>query len=276
MGSDDCRKLRKITDLRYIMNLDSVGKIMDKAYFHFHGDLNYFLSRRQKNGVIEHSFDWRASIKDMIESLGVPHAEIELIVVNGISVDFAYIVQPGDQIEIYPGGDAIAIVPRLLLRPPLPERARFVLDVHLGRLAAYLRMGGFDTLYRNDYDDEELAQISNTDTRILLTRDIGLLKRSKVIYGYFIRETNPRRQLAEVMRRFELFQTVIPFKHCMKCNGLLEPVAKEAVLDKLPPGTSEFYDNFHRCQSCDQTYWKGAHYQRMQELMNQILAPKAE
>jgi len=247
---------------------------MDKAYFHFHDALNYFLPRKQKNTTIEHSFDWRASIKDMIESLGVPHAEVELIVVNGTSVDFSYIVQPDDQIEVYPRCDAAAVTLRLPLRPLLTGRARFVLDVHLGRLAAYLRMGGFDTLYRNDYDDEELAQISNVEERILLTRDIGLLKRSMVIYGYFIRETNPPRQLGEVMRRFDLFESVIPFKHCMKCNGLLEAVDKEAILDKLPPGTSEFYDVFHRCQSCQQTYWKGAHYQRMQELMNQVL--KAE
>jgi hypothetical protein len=257
-----------------MMNLDKTGKVMDKAYFHFHSELTYFLPRKQKNAVIEHCFDWRASIKDMIESLGVPHAEVELMVVNGVSVDFSYIVQPGDQIEVYSRWDAVAIMPRLALRPPRPDPARFVLDVHLGRLAAYLRMGGFDTLYRNDYDDEELAQISNSEERILLTRDIGLLKRSMVIQGYFIRETNPRRQLAEVMGRFDLFQSVIPFKHCMKCNGLLEPVAKEAILKKLPPGTSEFYDVFHRCQSCDQTYWKGAHYRRMQDLMNQIL--KAE
>ncbi len=244
---------------------------MDKAYFHFHAELNYFLPRKQKNAVIEHLFTWRASIKDMIESLGVPHAEIELIIVNGVSVDFAYIVQPDDQIEVYPRWDAVSLDPRLSLRPPRPEPARFVLDVHLGRLAAYLRMGGFDTLYRNDYDDEELAQISSSESRILLTRDIGLLKRGMVIYGYFMRETNPRRQLEEVAHRFDLFQSVIPFKRCMKCNGLLAPVAKELILDQLPYGTSEFYDVFHRCQSCDQIYWKGAHYQRMQELMNQVL-----
>jgi uncharacterized protein len=193
------------------MNLDNTGKRMDKAYLHFHDELNYFLLRKQKDVVIEHSFDWCASIKDMIESLGVPHAEVELMVVNGVPVDFTYIVQPDDQIEIYPRCDAVVSTPRLMLRPPRPEPARFVLDVHLGRLAAYLRMGGFDTLYRNDYDDEELAQISNSEARILLTRDIGLLKRSIVIYGYFIRETNPRRQLSEVVRRFDLFQSVISF-----------------------------------------------------------------
>jgi uncharacterized protein len=249
---------------------------MDKACFHFHGDLNYFLPRNQKDTIIEHRFDWRASIKDMIESLGVPHAEVELIVVNGVSVDFAYIVQPDDHIEVYPRWDAVSVNSRLPLRPPRPEYICFVLDAHLGRLAAYLRMVGFDTLYRNDYDDEELAQISNAESRILLSRDIGLLKRSIVIYGYFIRETNPRRQLAEVVRRFDLSQSVTPFKHCMKCNGLLEPVAKETIADRLPHGTGEFYEVFHRCQSCNQIYWKGAHYQRMQELMNQVLSSRGD
>lgn len=245
---------------------------MDSATFRFHGELNFFLPRHSKHTAIEHHFNWRASIKDMIESLGVPHAEISLLAVNGESVNFDYIMQSGDQVEVYPHFEiANDIAPQIHLRPPYPGRPRFILDQHLGRLAAYLRMLGFDTLYRNDYHDEELAQVSHDETRILLTRDVGLLKRSLVIYGYYVRSTHRRRQLEEIAARFGLLRITEPFKHCMKCNGLLENIAKEAVLPLLPDGTANHYDEFHRCQSCERVYWKGAHYQRMQELLESVM-----
>lgn len=245
---------------------------MHYGYFRFHDELNFFLPRRHKHIAIAHPFDWRGSIKDMIESLGVPHAEIELIVVNGFSVGFNYIVQPGDHIDVYPGFDAVEIAHKVRLRPPLLCRPSFVLDQHLGRLAAYLRMMGFDTLYRNDYHDDELATVSHAETRILLTRDTGLLKRSLVTYGYYVRETKPQRQLSEVIQRFDLSDSVLPFRHCVKCNGLLEQVAKDTIVERLPNGTAQYYNDFHRCGSCDQIYWKGPHYQRMQQLMEQVLA----
>lgn len=240
---------------------------MNSAHFTFDSYLRWFLTRRQQvQESIAHHFDWRASIKDMVESLGVPHAEIGALIVNGAAVDFEYIVQPDDRVEVHgPNGAAST------LRPPYPGRPRFVLDIHLGRLAAYLRMMGYDTWYRNDYDDEELAAISHRETRILLTRDVGLLKRSLVIYGYYVRSTVPQQQLIEVARRFRLADQPRPFKYCMKCNGVLAPVDKAAILDKLPPDTADFYDRFHQCQSCQQVYWKGAHYQRMQILMDAVL-----
>lgn len=244
---------------------------MNKAWFLFEGDLNFFLPRAQKHKALEHTFDWQASIKDMIESLGVPHPEIDLLMVNGQSVDFNYIVQPDDRIQAYPIGYDVHSSSKVALRPPFTGRCRFILDQHLGRLAAYLRMMGFDTLYRNDYHDEELAYVSHHENRILLTRDIGLLKRSLVIYGYYVRETNRQKQLAEITQRYKLRDDVQPFKHCMKCNGLVEQVAKETVADELPEGTSQYYDEFHRCKSCSQVYWKGAHHQRMQALMNQVI-----
>jgi uncharacterized protein with PIN domain len=245
---------------------------MHQAYFQFYDELNFFLSRRNKHVTITHAFDWRGSIKDMIESLGVPHAEIELIVVNGESVNFDYIVLPDDHIQVYPRYDSTTLTHKMRLRAPLLCRPSFVLDQHLGRLAAYLRMMGFDTLYRNDYHDEELAAVSHAEERNLLTRDIGLLKRSLVTYGYYVRATKPQYQLSEVIRRFNLAESALPFKHCMKCNGLLEQIAKETVMERLPDDTAQYYDEFHRCGACDQIYWKGPHYQRMQKLMEQVFA----
>ncbi len=247
---------------------------MSRAFFRFHDELNFFLPHRRRHMTIEHAFEWRASIKDMMESLGVPHAEIELIMVNGASVDFSYIVQPNDYIHAYPRFDSIPIVPKVRLRAPLLRRPSFILDQHLGRLAAYLRMMGFDTLYRNDYHDDELAQISHAESRILLTRDTGLLKRSIVTYGYYVRETNPQRQLSEITRRFNLGEYAAPFRHCMKCNGLLQMVDKTVVAEHLPNGTAQYYDEFHRCESCQQIYWKGPHYQKMTKLMERVLAER--
>jgi uncharacterized protein with PIN domain len=242
---------------------------MAQATFRFHGSLNFFLPSDRRDSTFTHEFDWKGSIKDRVESLGVPHPEIEALVVNGRAVDFTYIIQSGDHIEVY-GSDTAPAGP-IILRPPYPGRPAFVLDQHLGRLAAYLRMLGFDTLYRNDYHDEELAQISDEQTRILLTRDIGLLKRGRVVYGYYVRETNRHRQLAEITQRFRLLPLVAPFKHCMKCNGLLESVHKAQINHHLPDATAHYYDEFHRCCSCGRVYWKGPHYQRMQSLIDEII-----
>jgi uncharacterized protein len=244
---------------------------MDTAYFRFDEALTFFLPRAKKHTTIEHPFDWRGSVKDMIESLGVPHPEIELLVANGVSVDFDYIVQSDDHIDVYSDADAVNVSPKMPLRLPLNIPPAFILDQHLGRLAAYLRMMGFDTLYRNDYHDEELAQVSHDEGRVLLTRDVGLLKRSMVIYGYYVRATHREKQLAEISRRYGLVHWVTPFKRCMKCNGLVETVAKESVLAELPEDTAQYYDVFHRCNTCQRVYWKGAHHQRMEALLEQVL-----
>jgi len=250
---------------------------MATATFTIVDDLNFFLPRQHKNKPITHSWDWKASIKDMIESFGVPHPEIDLIVVNGKSVDFEYIMQDGDEVYVYP-------VPYFLTHPLankkriIPEfegRARFILDTHLGRLASYLRMMGFDTLYRNDYPDDELAEVSNAEQRILLTRDIGLLKRSLVLHGYYVRNTNPRKRLHEISKRYHLIDHIEPFKFCMKCNGQLNRVDKADVADQISPKTAEFYTEFHQCDACKQIYWKGSHYVKMEKLLDEVVNSEA-
>lgn len=244
---------------------------MNRASFRFYGNLNDFLPRRQRRKTIVRPFDWRGSIKDMIESMNVPHPEIDLLVVNGVSVAFDAIVADGDEVHAYPLGHTADVQPRVLLRPPLTDKPRFILDTHLGRLAAYLRMAGFDTLYRNDYPDDELAQVAYDERRVLLTRDIGLLKRSLVTYGYFVRETNPKRRLIEVMRRYDLAAHTSPFARCTRCNGALHHVPKAAILDELSSRTANHYDTFYQCEDCAQIYWKGSHYEAMQRLIQQAL-----
>lgn len=242
---------------------------MDTVTILCHAELNDFLPREQRHTLITAPCAGHESVKHLIESLGVPHTEVVALLVNGIWADFAYLVRPGDQIEAYPASQ-VGNMLYLPLRPPLPA-CRFVLDIHLGRLAAYLRMLGFDTLYCNTYEDAELAQLSHTDERILLTRDIGLLKRSMVVHGYFVRETKPTRQLKEVVQRFQLHPAVETFQRCIRCNGMMQVVEKAAILHLLEPKTQQFFHDFQQCQSCGQIYWRGSHYLRMQQLAEHIL-----
>lgn len=246
---------------------------MSTAQFRFYEELNDFLPLHRRKVSFPHAFSGRNAIKDMIEALGVPHTEVDLILVNERSVDFSYIVQNGDRISVYPVFESFDITPLLRLRPKPLRVSRFILDVHLGRLARYLRLLGFDTLYRNDYDDAELAGMASRERRILLTRDRGLLKRSAITHGYYVRATNPRRQLQEVLARFDLYRAVRSFKRCTRCNGLLSSVAKDHIVDQLRPDTRRCFDRFWRCDDCRQIYWRGSHYQHMQHLIHDMLQP---
>jgi uncharacterized protein with PIN domain len=228
------------------------------ASFRFYAQLNDFLPARLKDAGFAQSFAGSPAIKDTIEAIGVPHTEVGLIIVNGEPAGFDYHLQAGDRVAVYP--------PFRYLN--LDERAPiFVADVHLGRLAAYLRMLGFDTLYTRDYDDETLANISANEGRILLTRDIGLLKRKIVTFGYFVRETDPWRQLEEILRRFDLMNVAVRFYRCTQCNGELHAVDKAAIADQLMPETRQHYDEFKRCAGCGKIYWRGSHYERLDQFL---------
>lgn len=236
----------------------------------FYEELNDFMPPERHKKSFAVAFIEAGSVKDLVESLGVPHTEIDLILVNGHSVDFNYLVKDGDHISVYPVFEALDISPVIKLRPQPLRVTRFVLDTHLGRLAAYLRMLGFDTLYRNDYDDLTLAQISADEKRILLTCDRGLLMRKQVTHGYYVRDRQPRQQLLEIISRLELTSSIKPFTRCLHCNGTIQPVDKAAIDHRLLPRTKAHYDEFWQCQQCQKIYWKGSHYQRMQQLIEQL------
>lgn len=243
---------------------------MFQAVFQFYGNLNYFLPPERQQIAFSRNVKEQGSIKDAIEALGVPHPEVDLILVNGKSVGFDYLLQENDTVEVYSQSVSQTVDAVSKVRPEPLDRYAFVLDVHLGKLARYLRFLGFDTLYRNDYDDEELAQISSEQRRVLLTQDLGLLKRSVVIYGYRVRSPNPKVQVKEVLERFDLYAKITPFYRCSRCNGRLAPVAKEAIQHQLPYFTALYYHDFFQCQNCQQVYWKGAHYQKMQQLIAEL------
>ncbi len=229
----------------------------------FYQELNDFLPPDKRQVAFVHPLRQGGAIKDVIEALGVPHTEVDLILADGRPVGFDYQVQDGDRISVYPVFESLDITPLTRLRPRPLRTTRFVLDTHLGRLAAYLRMVGFDSLYRNDYDDATLADISATEHRILLTRDRYLLMRKIISHGYYVRHTQPRLQLREVLERFDLLGQLQPFTRCMHCNGLLEKVDKAAVLERIPQETRAWLDDYWQCRQCARVYWKGTHYRRM-------------
>lgn len=240
------------------------------ATFRFYEELNDFLEHSKRKADFPHRFTQAGSIKDAIEALGVPHTEVDLVLVNGESVDFNYRLREGDRVSVYPVFESLDISPVVHLRPSPLRIPVFILDAHLGRLAAYLRMFGFDTLYRNDYDDPELAQISAEQQRILLTRDRKLLMRNQITRGYYVRERLPQKQLLEVMHRFDLYSSQRPLTRCMHCNGEISKIDKRAVENQLQPRTRTFYSEFWQCRDCGKIYWKGSHYQRMQQLISSI------
>ncbi|HET7569875.1 MAG TPA: Mut7-C RNAse domain-containing protein [Gammaproteobacteria bacterium] len=239
------------------------------ATFRFYAELNDFLPPERRQRAFDYAFDRRAAIKDVVEALGVPHTEIDLILVDGEPVGFDHILGDGERVGVYPMFEAFDIAPLARLRPRPLRTPRFVLDAHLGTLARYLRLLGFDTLYRNDYDDAQLAAISADEHRILLTRDRGLLKRRIVTHGMYVRDDKPRAQLRDIVTRLDLARLVQPFSRCARCNGLLEAVEKSEIEYRLEPKTRLYYDRFLRCESCGQIYWKGSHFARMEKLIEE-------
>lgn len=243
---------------------------MTRIWLRFYQELNDFLPRDRRGVEFAHQAASRATIKDIVESLGVPHTEIDLILANGASVGFDYRVQDGDRLSVFPTFETIDITPILRLRPAPLREPRFALDQHLGRLAAYLRLFGFDTLYNPAWEDAELAEIAARQERILLTRDRGLLKRKVVRRGYCPREDHPRRQLLEVMRRFDLLPASRPLTRCLACNGRLEQVPTDQVRDSAPRDVLASHSDLSRCSGCKRIYWKGSHYRRLKALIKAV------
>ena len=236
-------------------------------YLRFYEELNDFLPPARRKVEFSHQIDRNASVKDVIESLGVPHTEVELIVVNGKSVDFSYGVQDNDHISVYPMFESMDISPILRLRDKPLRTTHFVVDSNLGRLARYLRLLGFDCLYRNDYTDNEVAEIASHQHRIVLTRDRTLLRQKIITHGYFVREVRPREQVKEVLQRFDLYRMVTPFSRCTRCNGVVSVVDKDQIVERLQPLTRKHYEDFKMCDSCSQIYWLGSHHMKAMLLL---------
>ncbi len=242
----------------------------EQVNIHFYAELNELLPTAWRDTRFNYEIKKTRSVKDLIESIGVPHPEVDLIFIGNKSVDFNYPVEGGEDIRIYPPTIKLDKSSLVHNHPQPLAEPRFLLDVHLGRLATYLRMLGFDTLYRNDYDDPELADISANQKRILLTCDRKLLMRKQISYGYLVRSRNPREQIDEVLKRFELFHYQATIARCLQCNGIIKVVAKQKIESRLLPLTRKHYDRFYQCDSCRKIYWEGSHFGKMQKLIKKI------
>lgn len=245
---------------------------MTAVTFIFQDYLRELLKRKYRTEpAFVHGFDRKASVKDVIESLGVPHPVIGKLMVNSKEAGFDYILQHKDIVEVSPLTPPVNPLISTILRPEALAGISFVVDVNVGKLAQFLRMLGFDTVYRNDIRNGKLADIAALEKRILLTRDTSLLKRKVVTHGYLLREQDPTRQLVEVVRLYDLGNRIKPLTRCIPCNGMLVPVAKETILARLEPLTKKYYESFHTCKLCGRIYWAGSHQEKIVAFIHQVL-----
>ncbi len=239
---------------------------MPSATIRFYEELNAFLPVEKRKLAFSVHAPEGCTVKALIEDLGIPHTEVDLVLANGESVDFAYRPAEGDRISVYPRFESWDISSISRVRPVPLREVRFALDVHLGRLARLLRMFGFDSLYRNFLQDQELVRLARLEKRIVLTRDRGLLKRRSVTHGYLVRSLVPHDQLGEVVRRFDLTAQVRLGSRCVECNVSLQRVPREDVLARVPPAVGRDYAEFSTCPVCGRVFWRGSHWQKMVEL----------
>jgi uncharacterized protein with PIN domain len=232
-----------------------------------YGSLNDFVPPQRRHVPWSRALKGGASVKDVLEGVGVPHPEVDLILVNGESVTFQHPVQAGDRIAVFPRFESLDVSTLTRVRRDPPGPIRFVLDTHLGKLARHLRLAGLDSVYRRDARDDELAETAGRERRVLLTRDRGLLKRAIVVHGYFVRETASFRQLVEILARFAPLP-LAPFSRCLRCNAALVPVPKPTVEARLEPRTREVFAEFRQCSGCGQVYWKGSHWRELVRILD--------
>ncbi|MGH8800427.1 MAG: Mut7-C RNAse domain-containing protein [Casimicrobiaceae bacterium] len=237
------------------------------ADFRFYEELNDFLRPEWRQRTFAYAFNGTPAVKDTIEAIGVPHAEVDLILIDGESVGFARQLRNGSRVAVYPMFERFDVTSLTRLRPRPLRRTRFVLDVHLGTLARYLRLLGFDSLYRNDYDDREIVRLAREEARIILTRDRGLLKRRAVARGRWIRSTVPLEQLRETVTAFDLGDSARPFTRCAICNGTLRPLGERRAAQFVPARVRERHRTFARCRSCGRIYWPGTHTLRVRKAL---------
>jgi uncharacterized protein len=249
---------------------ERLAAIVVTAHFRFYAELNDFLAPMLRQRRFSRVCSRDASVKHMIEAFGVPHTEVELILVNGEPVNFSHRLRDGERVSVYPCFATLAIAAPLPLRPPAPGK-RFIADAHLGQLAKQLRMLGFDVLYRNDYSDAELARIAAAEGRIVLTRDRDLLIRKEIVHGCYLHALNSDEQVREVVRRFDLVPSVRALSRCLSCNGVLRVVEKSEIEHRVPPYSRDVYEQFYECDCCAQVYWEGSHVVRMRARVERML-----
>ena len=249
---------------------------MPQATFRFYEELNDFLPRRRRKTEFRAGFQGKRAIKDMIESMGVPHTEIDLILVNGKSVDFGYILREGDRVSVYPVFESLNIEGVTRLREIPLRRSRFIADINLGDIVKYMRASGLDVHLDPSLSPREIIDISKTENRIILTKSRKLLKFKEVTHGIFIRPGTMEDQIRKIVDELHIRDSLRPFSRCLCCNSLLESVKKERIADRIPQKTKAFCDQYAYCKSCDKIFWNGTHYIRMKKVVDRILGKSTE
>lgn len=244
---------------------------MPRVTVRFYEELNGFLPEARRRRPFSTDVPPGSTTKSLIENLGVPHTEVDLVLVNGESADFSCRLSDGDFISVYPVFESWDVGPVSRVRAEPLRVTRFIADVHLGRLARQLRMLGFDTTWARRLADEEIARDARRDHRVILSRDRGLLKRRTVTHGYLVRSLVPREQLGEVIARFDLRRRVRLFSRCMDCNAPLARVERHTVLDRVPAAVAETCSEFSRCPGCGKVFWRGTHWETMKKLATDVL-----
>lgn len=239
--------------------------------FRFFAELEDLLTIPDDSGVVVRTFDESPSVKDQIEACGVPHTEVDLVLVNGASVGFDYRLVHGDLVSVYPAFRTLEIADLSLVRPPPLPEPRFLVDINLGKLARLLRLLGFDTVIDGTIDDVELVELALGDSRILVTKDRPLLKRAAVTHGYLVRSVQPVDQAVEVVRRFDLGSAITAFRRCIECNGDLRAVEKADVDHLLEPLTRRYFDEFRQCAGCERVFWRGSHHRRLAAVVDEVV-----
>jgi len=247
--------------------------LTNTAQFRFYEELNDFLPPERRKRTFSYRFRGTPSVKDAIQALGVPHSAVDLILVNGEPVTFEHRLINDERIAVYPVFESLDISPIYRLRPEPLRKTRFILDVHLGKCARYLRMLGFDCVYEPDWDDDRIIDFALEDKRIVLTRDRGILKQTRVTHGYWVRSKNPVTQVREVLAALDLAAQVKPFTLCLNCNGSIQRIGKEHIAGEVDPAILSRFDAFWQCRDCGRIYWRGSHHERMLKRIEMLKAP---
>ena len=249
---------------------DAHARVRREARFRFYAELNDFLPEARRQCDFGYGFVGTPTVKDAIEAIGVPHTEVDVILVDGESVDFSQLLKGGERVAVYPMFERYDVSPVTRLRPAPLRTTRFIADVHLGSLARKLRLLGFDTTWERDLEDEAIIDIAAGEQRIILTRDKGILKNGRVTHGHWLRATDTSGQLEEVILALDLAGNIRPYTRCMECNGELEPIERPEAARSVPLQVFLVYRDFNRCRRCRRVYWKGSHYERLDQLVARV------
>lgn len=233
-----------------------------RATIHVHGELADHLPFGRGGRPLVTSFALPVGLRDLVQSTGIPHVEVGRVEVDGVAAWWDRSLD---------GDVAAEVWPRYPLPHPDPD-PRFLLDVHLGKLARLLRLLGLDAVHRREAEDDDLAREAASSGRILLTRDRGLLMRGALSRGRWIRATDPEEQAAEVLAGFRLDTATRPFSRCMECNTPVTQAPPDTV--DVPAGVRSRHRAFRYCPGCGRVYWPGTHAERLAAAVGRILGAR--